>query len=1012
MCLINVHLILSSHEYIANIHISLDGLGYHDDGEENHFAEETKLAVKAARKRETEAHQTAKALKKARRSKSLTTDDAASTKSMWDFVKPGAGIGASNAVSRSSVLEERNSHNRVNQDDLDSLLQGLDNVSSSARRRIVSGGMTRSRSGRSRSRRGVKSSRNRSVSRRAQRTHHNNNDSENDEDYEEDNNDGTEFINATEAGDGDDCQDVVMEEAENIPNEIMKETESLNKDLDAEAISKSDDESKLNVDVEDTTGNTSSDEAKTVDNEMTPPKPKKMKLLKTKRSRFTDRMSAAAKEAHEKQTKETIQQNKTVSELKPAMTATSAPGSVNKNSASFNPTSITSAPSNVGAHTSRANLDSIIQETTIGDESRSFVDMYWTDIYEKNGVVHLYGKTPKTVGSKDFVSICTVVSGNQHNLFVLPREGADTMAVYNELKSVLQPKCIPLVKGAEWGAKKVKRKYAFGDGCIPREETEYLKVVYDAKYAKPEEEVCVNGGENFVKILNAGATALETFILKRKLMGPCWVRVYDPMPTCSNVSWCKIECTINTPKNLTRCDLAKEKETIKPRPAPPLTTVTMKLKTVVNPKTNKSEIISVAAICHQNINIDSSTIESRENMSQISLIRPLGLNISSISGGLPHLPRDLDSEIKASLPGLLKMPNERALLNRLLAQIGIWDPDVLVGHNAWGYDMEVLLSRCVENKAMGWSKLGRRRFVPKPKGNFSGKEWLISDTLKGRLLCDTYVSSKELLRETTYSLTNLAKTQLKCDRVEIEPVDIPQWFNTGSDVVKLALHTLHDAELVQRLMLKLQVIPLTKQLTSIAGNLWGRTMKGNRAERNEYLLLHEFHQLKFIVPEKKRKSSFGAGKSKAKYSGGLVLEPKKGLYDTFILLLDFNSLYPSIVQEYNLCFTTMNWSEYVIGGELSTKSNDADMEDTEANNISSTETLPPLPEESLETGVLPRVIKTLVQRRRQVKKILKQERNPDKQQEVRISTWEIHVMYILLHLLINNLIVISFGNLA
>jgi DNA polymerase alpha subunit A len=118
-------------------------------------------------------------------------------------------------------------------------------------------------------------------------------------------------------------------------------------------------------------------------------------------------------------------------------------------------------------------------------------------------------------------------------------------------------------------------------------------------------------------------------------------------------------------------------------------------------------------------------------------------------------------------------------------------------------------------------------------------------------------------------------------------------------------------------------VPLTKQLTTIAGNLWFRSLQNARAERNEWLLMHEFFSKKYLCPDKKqmstrdaRKSLFGADeenekkpmgkkRGKAKYGGGLVLEPQAGFYDSIILLLDFNSLYPSIIQEYNLCFTTV-----------------------------------------------------------------------------------------------------------
>ncbi|CAN0003891.1 unnamed protein product, partial [Ectocarpus sp. 8 AP-2014] len=136
----------------------------------------------------------------------------------------------------------------------------------------------------------------------------------------------------------------------------------------------------------------------------------------------------------------------------------------------------------------------------------------------------------------------------------------------------------------------------------------------------------------------------------------------------------------------------------------------------------------------------------------------------------------------------------------------------------------------------------------------------------GRLLCDTYLSAKEFLRETTYSLTHLAGAQLKASRNAVDPADVPRFFGSAQDIVQLALHTANDASLVQRLMFKLQVIPLSCQLTALSGNLWARTMRGGRAERIEYLLLHEFHKRKYLTPEKvsygSNKEGGGGGKKK------------------------------------------------------------------------------------------------------------------------------------------------------
>jgi DNA polymerase alpha subunit A len=189
----------------------------------------------------------------------------------------------------------------------------------------------------------------------------------------------------------------------------------------------------------------------------------------------------------------------------------------------------------------------------------------------------------------------------------------------------------------------------------------------------------------------------------------------------------------------------------------------------------------------------------------------------------------------------------------------------------------------------------------------------------GRLLCDTQTAAQELIHESDYALPALAKSILGESQVEILPSSIPSFYEKSSDLLGLINHGLKDAFFSFSIMLKLMILPLTKQLSSLCGNLWSNSLRSSRADRVEYLLLHEFHRKKYIVPEKYSSAELKAkhhdneehgnaetksARKKPTYSGGLVLEPKRGFYDSYVLLLDFNSLYPSIIQEYDICFTT------------------------------------------------------------------------------------------------------------
>jgi DNA polymerase alpha subunit A len=589
-------------------------------------------------------------------------------------------------------------------------------------------------------------------------------------------------------------------------------------------------------------------------------------------------------------------------------------------------------------------------------ESDGSLRMFWLDYTEINGSLCLFGKVKhKTTGQ--FVSAFVKIDNILRTVYFLPREHkhrnqketteeVEMTDVYDEVDSLMSKMKVDTRK-----VKPCSRKYAFELPDVPKE-ADYLKLRYP--YDKPQLPMDLKG-ENYARVFGTNTGLFEQFVMWKNIMGPCWLTIEDADFTAvNNASWCKLECAVTKPNCIMPVAESENME------APKLSLMSLAMRTQLNVKENKQEILTISMRIYDNVSLSDTTPVEKMPSKTYNVMCPSGT----------AFPLGFEAETKKHKSNFMLVKSEQLLLAKFLAIFEQADPDVLMGHQLQEVDYSILLSRLKEKKTPGWHRIGRlkRGEWPKSFGKNGSSFFAERQLLSGRLMCDLANDmGKSLMTKCQqWSLTEMCDLYLGGDnrRTDLDnEAALQTWAKTRDGLMNYISHCEADTFFVAALAIKLQMLPLTKVLTNLAGNSWARTLGGTRAERNEYILLHEFHRNKYICPDKE----YGKGRTKAeddgengeegadtkkkdKYKGGLVFEPEKGLYDKFILVMDFNSLYPSIIQEYNICFTTVDRSE--------TSSNENE------------EKVPEVPVDQAQ-GVLPKLIATLVNRRREVKKLMK-----------------------------------------
>ncbi|MDH3690534.1 MAG: DNA polymerase II [Gammaproteobacteria bacterium] len=236
-------------------------------------------------------------------------------------------------------------------------------------------------------------------------------------------------------------------------------------------------------------------------------------------------------------------------------------------------------------------------------------------------------------------------------------------------------------------------------------------------------------------------------------------------------------------------------------------------------------------------------------------------------------------------------PDEKALLFEFFRWLRSNDPDLILGWNIVGFDIDYLERRCRQLEVP--FIIGRGEEQSTVLGA-DGEGQVPVARIGGRVALDGIAT----LRTATWNLENyeldaVAQTFLGRGKLIAKQQSKIEEINRlfREDKQALAAYNLEDCRLVAEIFEATDLINFVVQRSQLTGLALDRP--GGSVAAFDNLYLPRLHRKGHVAPD------VGSVPDSGSSPGGYVMDSEPGLYDN-VLVLDFKSLYPSIIRTFKI----------------------------------------------------------------------------------------------------------------